>query len=103
MKKIMVICLLFILMSTRISASILGMSVQDDKLVHLTTAGWITAVCNKYEMEWWQSGLVVLSMSMLKEMTDAQHTGMDSEDVNWAMAGWALAFPVEYSLDFLLK
>jgi hypothetical protein len=106
MRKILIALLIFIfifIFSNSINSQILGNKVPDDKLAHFFLSGWITNICNEHNMEWWQTGLTVLSLSLIKESLDIKYTGADMSDVGWSMAGWAFSYPIEYSFDLAFQ
>jgi hypothetical protein len=79
-------------------AQILGNNVADDKVAHMFLAAWVTKLCGDMNLDWWQSGLIILGLSLAKESMDKKYTGSDMGDVAFSMAGWAISFPVDAAI-----
>ena len=90
----MVLVLIICLWTTSFS-QFMGMATADDKIAHLLTFAYGTEIANQNNVEWWQSGLLVLGVSLLKESLDSKYSGFSSDDIAWSMAGWALSFSLD--------
>jgi len=99
----MLILLLVFWLYYPLHAQFLGMNFQDDKMAHMYFSAWLTNQCEKYGLNWWQSGLVVLSVGIAKEISDIKYTGFDTNDIAWNMIGWGFNYTVELAPKSLEK
>lgn len=98
MKKLLTFVTLAIL-SVNSFAAIDGIPLKDDQYAHIFGSAYITEVCKSADLEWWQTGLILLGAGVAKEIYDMKSTGFNWGDIGLNFAGLGLSYSVDFVLD----
>ena len=98
--RLIVLSLLIIVFGVSgLNAEIRGINIRDDEYAHFFQGAWMAEVAKSNNLEWWQSGLIVLGISVAKEVYDMQSTGFSYRDIAFDLGGVLVSYSLP--LNFL--
>lgn len=92
MSKYIIALFICIQFSSCGQAIIKGIPVTDDEYAHFFASAYITEIGRQHQLDWWQNTLMILGVSVAKEVYDMSSTGFSIRDIAFNLAGVAFTY-----------